>query len=101
MIWTQILSAMTVTLCLLVDNIMIGRFLGEDSITAYGLTTPVLLIFAAFGAMISAGIQVLCSKTIGKGDEKGTDSCYTMSVMICVGMSDLTFIVAIVFPEEL
>ena len=35
MIWTQILSAMTVTLCLLVDNIMIGRFLGEDSIAAY------------------------------------------------------------------
>ncbi len=78
MIWTQILSAMTVTLCLLVDNIMIGQFLGEDSIAAYGLTTPVLLVFAAFGAMISAGIQVVCGKTIGKGDEKGTASCYTM-----------------------
>ena len=101
MIWTQILSAMTVTLCLLVDNIMIGRFLGEDSIAAYGLTTPVLLIFAAFGAMISAGIQVVCGKTIGKGDETGTDSCYTMSVILCIGISVLALILVILFPEQI
>ncbi|MCR4604625.1 MAG: ATP-binding protein [Eubacterium sp.] len=101
MIWTQIISAMTVTLCLLIDNIMIGRFLGEDSIAAYGLTTPVLLIFAAFGAMISAGIQVVCSKTIGKGDQKGTDSCFTVSASLCVGVSALALIVVFLFPNQI
>ena len=56
MLLTQILSAMTVMLCMLIDSIMIGRFLGVDSMTAYGLTTPILLVFAAFGSMLSAGI---------------------------------------------
>ena len=46
---TQILSAMTVMVCMLVDSIMIGRFLGVDSMTAYGLANPILLLFAAFG----------------------------------------------------
>ncbi len=101
MIWTQILSAMTVTLCLLVDNIMIGRFLGEDSIAAYGLTSPVLLIFAAFGAMVSAGIQVVCSKTMGKGDEKGTDACYTMSILLCVGISVVALALVFIMPEQI
>ena len=101
MIWTQILSAMTVTLCLLVDNIMIGRFLGEDSIAAYGLTSPVLLVFAAFGAMISAGIQVVCSKTMGKGDEKGTNACYTMSVMLCLGISLIALVLVFVMPNQI
>ena len=49
MLAAQILSAMTVMLCMLVDSMMIGRFLGVDSMTAYGLANPVLLIFAAYG----------------------------------------------------
>ena len=69
MIVSQIVSSMAVTLCLLVDSIMIGRFLGVDSVAAYGLANPVLLIFAAFGSMLSSGIQVVCSKAMGNGDE--------------------------------
>ena len=47
MLLTQILSSMTVTLCMLIDSMMIGRFLGVDAMTAYGLASPVLLVFAA------------------------------------------------------
>ena len=79
MLVAQILSAMTVMICMLVDSLMIGRFLGVDSMTAYGLASPVLLIFAAFGSMLTAGIQVICGKTMGSGDREGTDACFTVS----------------------
>ena len=82
MLLTQILSSMTVMLCMLVDSMMIGHFLGIDSMTAYGLSSPILLIFAALGCMISAGVQVVCGKTMGSGDKKGTNACYTASVVI-------------------
>ncbi len=84
MLVTQILSAMTVMLCMLVDSVMIGRFLGVDSMTAYGLANPVLLVFAAFGAMLSAGIQVMCGKTVGAGDLRGTDACFSVSAVLAV-----------------
>ena len=47
MMVTQIVSSMTVTLCMLIDSIMIGRFLGVDAMAAYGFSQPVLLAFAA------------------------------------------------------
>jgi hypothetical protein len=91
MLLTQILSSMTVMLCMLIDSIMIGRFLGVDSMTAYGLATPVLLVFAALGSMLSAGVQVMCGKTMGAGDKKGTDACFTMSSTFCKVASRTSF----------
>ena len=87
MLITQILSAMTVMICMMIDSMMIGRFLGVDSVTAYGLASPVLLIFAAFGSMLSAGIQVVCGKTMGSGDMEGTNACYSVSMVMAVGVA--------------
>ena len=81
MLVTQIVSSMTVTLCMLIDSIMIGRFLGVDAMSAYGLASPLLLVFAAFGSLISAGVQVMCGKTVGAGDREGTDACYTDTLL--------------------
>ena len=89
MLVTQIVSSMTVTLCMLIDSIMIGRFLGVDAMSAYGLASPLLLVFAAFGSLISAGVQVLCGKTVGRGDREGTDACFSVSVFLAAAISAL------------
>ena len=87
MLVTQIISSMTVMICMLVDSVMIGRFLGVDAMTAYGLATPVLLIFAAFGAILSAGIQVMCGKTMATGDSEGTNGCYSIAIALAAAVS--------------
>ena len=61
-------------MCLLIDSIMIGRFLGVDSMAAYGLSNPLLLAFATIGSMVSAGVQVMCSKSLGSGDQKANNT---------------------------
>ena len=102
MLVTQILSAMTVMLCMLVDSMMIGRFLGVDSMTAYGLANPVLLIFAAYGAMLSAGVQVMCGKTVGVGDREGTNACFSAAVVLALSVSiaGLILILLLVGPVQ-
>ena len=95
MLVTQIVSAMTVTLCMLIDSIMIGRFLGVDAMSAYGLANPLLLFFAAIGSLIATGVQIICGKTVGAGDREGTDACYTVSVLLAAGISVIG--VALVF----
>ena len=97
MLVTQILSAMTVMLCMLVDSMMIGRFLGVDSMTAYGLANPVLLVFAAYGAMLSAGIQVMCGKTMGVGDREGTDACFSASTVLALSVSLVGMVLILLF----
>lgn len=80
MLTAQILSALTVSLCLLIDNIMIGRFLGERALTAYGLANPMLLVIGAVGSMLCAGAQVACSKSLGRGDREETDVGFSSTV---------------------
>ena len=101
MLLTQILSAMTVMLCMLIDSIMIGRFLGVESMSAYGYATPVLLVFAAIGSMISAGVQVMCGKTMGIGDKKGTNACFTASVVITAAVSVIGLAAVLIFTDPI
>ncbi len=101
MIVAQVISAMTVTLCMLIDSIVIGRFLGVEAMAAYGYTQPVLLAFAAPGAMISAGVQVVCGRTLGNGDREGTDSCFTVSVALTTLISILGLVLVLLFAGSL
>ena len=97
MLVTQIVSSMTVTLCMLIDSIMIGRFLGVEAMTAYGLASPLLLVFAALGSMISSGVQVYCGKTMGRGDREGTNACYTVSVFLAAAISAAGLALVLIF----
>ena len=100
MVISNIISAMAVMLCLLIDSIMIGRFLGVDAMAAYTLTNPVLLTFAGFGSLMSTGIQVVCSQAMGRGDEKTINNCYSLSliVMAIFSMTGLLLIVIFIDP---
>lgn len=97
----QIISAMTVILCLLIDSIMIGRFLGVNPMAAYGLSNPLLLSFAAIGSMISAGVQVLCSKSIGSGNQNETNATYSMAIFISALISILGVALVVIFRGPL
>lgn len=101
MLITQILSSMTVVVCMLIDSIMIGHFLGVNAMAAYGLASPVLLIFAAFGSMLSAGIQVMSGKTMGSGDKKATNSCFSASVFLAISISVTGVLAIILFNSPL
>ena len=101
MLLTQIMSAMTVMICMLIDSIMIGSFLGVNSMTAYGLATPVLLIFAAFGSMLSAGIQVYCGKTIGAGDMEETNAGFSTSVFLAAAVSFAGLALVLIFSSPI
>lgn len=97
MLLSQILSSMTVVICMLIDSIMIGHFLGVNALTAYGLASPVLLIFAALGSMLSSGIQVMSGKTMGNGDKKATNACFSAAVFLAVTISLLGVLVILLF----
>ena len=87
MLAAQVLSAMTVSLCLLIDNIMINRFLGMEAIAAYELANPVLLIIGALASVLSAGVQVACSKSLGEGSQEETNRGYSTAVAIMLAVS--------------
>lgn len=95
MLTAQTLSALTVSLCLLIDSIMISRFLGEKAIAAYGLANPLLLSIGAAGTLLAAGVQVVCSKALGRGNQEDANTGYASSVAAAAVIS-LVFVAAVI-----
>ena len=44
----SVLSALTATAGMLIDNIIVGQFLGAEALGAMGVISPISLIFSAF-----------------------------------------------------
>lgn len=95
MLTAQIFSALTVSLCLLIDSIMIRRFLGEDAIAAYGMANPLLLAIGAIGTMLSAGVQVFCSNSLGRGSQEEANEGYSSAITATILISSL-FVIAVI-----
>ncbi len=85
----QIVSATTITICLLVDSIVIGRLIGVEAMSAYGLASPVLQLFTALGTTVSVGAQVMIGDRMGRGDIKGCRSVYSTTIALSLIMSVL------------
>lgn len=94
MLTAQIFSALAVSLCLLIDNVMISRFLGSTGMAAYSLANPVLLGIGAIASLLAAGVQVSCSKSLGKGSREETDAGYSSAIVLGGGIS-LAFAAAV------
>ena len=93
MLTAQIFSALTVSLCLLIDSVMISRFLGNEAIAAYGLANPLLLAIGAIGTLLASGIQVVCSKALGRGNQEEANAGYSSAVAAAAAAS-LLFVAA-------
>ena len=101
MLAAQVFSALTVSLCLLIDNVMISRFLGETGMAAYSLANPVLLAIGAIGSLLAAGVQVACSKSLGRGSREETNAGFSSAVALGGVISILFAIAVVVFRSPL
>ena len=101
MLTAQIFSALTVSLCLLIDNIMIGRFYRETGIAAYGLANPILLAIGAVGSMLAAGVQVACSRSLGRGSQEETNEGYSTAVLLAGSIAAVFLTAVMIFAPQL
>ncbi|MBP5727784.1 MAG: hypothetical protein J6Y48_11995, partial [Clostridia bacterium] len=101
MLAAQVFSALTVSLCLLIDNVMISRFLGETGMAAYSLANPVLLAIGAIGSLLAAGVQVACSKSLGRGSQEETNAGFSSAVALGGVISILFAVAVVVFRSPL
>ena len=65
-----------------IDGIVIGRFLGADSMAAYGLVTPVINLATAFSGILAAGSQVVCAQHLGAGKADRARRAFSMCMVV-------------------
>lgn len=67
----MVIATITATIGMVVDGMVIGKYLGVDAIAAYGLAMPAFIVIPAIGGIMASGVQNVCAEkmTQGKADE--------------------------------
>lgn len=90
-----IAAAIATMIGVVIDGIVIGRFLGPDSMAAYGLVAPVINLATAFSGILATGAQVVCAQYLGAGKADKARRVFSMCMLITAVVS--VFMMAIVF----
>ena len=85
-LFVSILTAIVATVGMMIDNIVVGRFLGTESFSAMGIVKPISLIFSAFGNISASGGVTMAARALGRGDKNKVCSIFTTTVLYCVAV---------------
>lgn len=76
----SILSALIATVGMMIDNIVVGRYLGTDCLAAMGIVSPISMILSAIGNISSSGGATMAARELGKGNKEKMRSVFTISM---------------------
>lgn len=96
-----VLSSLVSMLGVLVDGIIIGQFLDDTALAAYGLATPVTVLVIGVGCVISSGASSLCSSSLGRGDTEEASGVFSSACLSCVFIGLGLGVASFVFIEPL
>ena len=92
---------MAVLIGVVIDGIVIGRFLGPDNMAAYTLISPIVNIVTVFSSILSTGVQVICAQRIGEGNIKGARQAFSVCMAGTAIISILLILTAVLFREQI
>lgn len=97
----SILSALTATVGMLIDNIIVGRYLGSDALGAMGVVGPVSLLLSAFGNICSGGGTARASQAVGRGDKKQVCRIFTVTMLFAFLSGIILTAVGLLFTQQI
>ena len=83
----MVIASMMAMLGIVVDGVVISRFLGTQKMAAYGLVTPITNLIMVFSGILASGSQVVCGHFLGAGDHKGAKRAFSMCMTVRVLLS--------------
>lgn len=99
MLPVQIITMLISITAMFIDNLIIGQYLSDAALAAYGYTTPVILFITAFGGMIGHGCQVLASESTGVDDDQRFNRIFSTAAATGIIGSVLISLMMLVFPR--
>lgn len=85
---------------MLIDNVIVGQFLGETALGAMGVISPISLIFSAFGNICSGG-SVLAAQALGKGNRDSVRSIFSVTLLFVLLAGGLLTVFGVLFAPQI
>lgn len=100
-LFVSILSVLAVTAGMIIDNIIAGRLLGTDALSALGVVGPVTLVFSAVGNISSAGGTSQAAQALGKGDRNRFNHLFSTAILYVTVLGSLFTVLGLLFAPEI
>lgn len=97
----SIMSAFIATVGMLIDNIVVGQYLGIECLSAMGVVSPISLIFSAVGNISSSGGATIAARELGRGHRDKMQSIFTVSMLYTLVTGLILTIVVYAFAPQI
>ncbi|NMH28332.1 MATE family efflux transporter [Flavobacterium silvaticum] len=87
------------TVNLLVDTILVGRWVGGNAIAALTVVTPVSFFIASLGLAIGVGGSSVLSRALGSGNREKAEKTVAHQLLLTFLLSSLIVIIGLVFSD--
>ena len=98
---TSVLAALTVMLGQLIDNIIVGQFLGVSKLGTMGIISPIGFLFAALGMVGNTGGNIIASRALGRGDIHEVQNVFSVMMGFGAGIGLVLTCAGQVFAPQL
>ena len=87
-----ICTALAITVCTMIDAILVGNLVGSNGLAVANLSTPVFLLYALFGITIGIGANVHIGRLLGAADAEGANRVFhaQLGFGLLVGIASLS-----------
>ena len=93
-------AAVVVTMLgIVIDGVVIGRFLGPECMAAYTLVAPITSLVTALSGLLTEGTQVLCALNLGKGNVKRARNVFSVCMIATLVISAVLVCGVLVFTQ--
>lgn len=97
---SAILTSLTATVGILIDNIIVGQYLGSAALGAMGIVGPVTLVFSAIGNLCSGG-ATRAARALGKGNMQDVNIIFSTNVFFVLGAGLLITVAGLLLTPQI
>ena len=96
-----VVSSLTTSIGSLIDGVIIGQCLGVDSVTAFGIISPLMFVFALIGSIVSSGSRNRFTRIMGEGKIEKARGVFSLACILSVGIALLLMLIVLCFSRSI
>ena len=94
-------SALAMSIYSVIDSVAVGQYAGPAGSAALAVVNPIYVIMSMIAFLFSTGGSVCFGNAIGEGDKKLAEEYFTISAIMCGGVTSTAWIVFRLWYREI
>ena len=100
LIW-GVFSSFCITVCTLVEAVMVGNLVGSDGLAVVSIATPIFLVYALFGLTFGVGSGIMIGRRLGASDVDEANRLFSGGLVFCAFVGVLCTLLSAFFGDEI